>query len=99
MQRQLLLLQAEPELIVVEARDGAVMIEHAEALAGRAGLIPHGVGSVISGKAAGKKEGEKIALSFGVIASWSPQSHQSVSADSRVAALINALSRATIAAP
>lgn len=35
LQRQLLLLQAEPELVVVQARDGAVMIEHAEALAGR----------------------------------------------------------------
>jgi len=59
LQRQLLRLQAEPELIVVQARDGAVMIEHAEALAGRPGMISHCVGSVISagGKGAEKKVG------------------------------------------
>lgn len=58
-QWQLLRVQTQPELIVVQARNGAVVIQHADAQAGRGGLKPHRIGAMISAGKERKGEEDK----------------------------------------
>lgn len=65
-QWQLLRVQTQPELIVVQARNGAVVIQHADAQAGGGGLKPHCIGPLISAEEEKEEEREGVISSRGI---------------------------------